>query len=765
MRKFFLAFLCTSTCILLSENRSTNVTDTHKKENKKLTLLVLDTAGRPRYNYRNLLLMARSVGFEPHYKSLYDFLENSEIQSYDIIFFMISNELLKNIHHALSQKIFTAVENFSAAKDKNLGIFFPGTNNCSPALLKLATQITQRLAPTENSEQNPSSFAQSLKSWFTKSASSPAIVRPFLEHLLQPDAAVGFAFGTTLLNKKETINKKQARSLDKQNKRRIKLAHFCALPGANTALLPCYSSWQPAITNFFPAGLVIKNNNRNTLYLISKSSLFTFADIEENFFYCPQNSKELTQLLEVAQQVLWEFKQACSARQLGYAQAYTAAPQLPHKLSPAFIQQQTKQAHKQLAKRIKAKNPYAWIVNEGISCGWLSLGDYALSEMDLKQYSALKQATLKNQALQQGIRFLYDAKINLAWFEVNPEAFLSERIRSPETEKKLRALIDPIIQEMQAHHQSTGKPMPKVFIGVELTGNFGKTPPPHAVIDLFGAAYPNIPSPLDVPEFWQKELLAVFDTFCDLFGTTIPIAGIFIDFEMYHAVKQAGLYTDTMDFSDPAWHAYCTHLKKTASPDPSHTPDIQAQTIAAPSKKYPEERAMQPKNITNPAERIAYLLEHKQLAPYFQALENAATSLGQTIKNHLRARIPGLIIGAYAPTIPNSWFYRGMLRGLSVPAEPIILATFNTDGSSHYDWLEKQGVYTLNGTALLLSKFKTPHDFTLIDHALKTNSFVWFNKASRIVYDKKKHEKSWWAIEASYLDQDALAQGLRRARK
>lgn len=753
MRKIFLAFLCASACILLSTNALASITNTKLKNKQKLSLLVLDSAGRPRYNYRNLLLMARSVGFEPHYKSLYDFLENPEIQSYDVVFFMISNELLKNIHHVLSQKIITAVENFSTTQGKCLGVFFPGTNNCSPALLKLASQLTQRLTPAQDSVQTtPLSFAQNIKAWFSKPAPSSAILHPFLEHLLQPDAAVGFTFGTTLLNKKELGDKKQTRAVYKQKKRREKLAHFCALPEANVALLPCYSPWQPAITNLLPAGLVIKNKSRNTCSLISKSSLFTFADIEENFFYCPQNSKERTQLLEVAQQVLWEFYQVCHTKELGSPQAHTAAPKLPHKLTTTFIHQQTKLARKRVAQRVKAQSPYAWIVNEGISCGWLAVGDYALSEMDLKQFPEKEKKELKKTALYNGIRFLYDTRINVAWFEVNPEAFLSERSRSPEKEKELREQLEPIAQELLAQQKETGRPLPKVFVGVELTGNFGKNMPPHAVVDLFGTVYPNIPSPLDLTEFWQKELLAVFDVFCDLFEKTIPITGIFIDFEMYHAVKQASLYSDLMDFSNTAWQIYCNARQKT---EPSRADTtVTTQNTQSTLDKIAEHET-----------RIAYLVEHARLTNYFHLLEREAYKLGTTIKKHLRTRMPNLLIGAYAPNIPNSWFYRGLLRGLSSPAEPVILATFNTDGSSHYDWLEKQGIYTLNGTALLLSKFRTPHNFTLIDQALLYNNFVWFNKASRIVYDNKKREKSWWAVEGSPLDQDTLAQGIKRARK
>jgi len=582
-------------------------------------------------------------------------------------------------------------------------------------------------------------------------------VRPFLLHLLQPESQVGFTFGTTLLAKKETPEKK-SRTLRMQKKRREKLAQFCALPGAQVALLPCYSPWKPIITNLLPAGLIIKNKARNNLYLISKSSFFTFADIEENFFRCPQNRLERTELLAVAQQVLGEFYQACSTRELGSAQAHRATPPLPHKLTPAYSHQQQKHSEKELAHRLKTNNPYAWLVTEGISCGWLAVYDYFWNGTDNKPNTTQKRTIIQRTSMENGIRFLYDAQINVAWFEVNPESFLSERIRSPKKEKELREWMEPVIQEMLTQQKETGKPLPKIFIGVELTGNFGKNKPPHAVVDLFGTTYPNIPSPLDFTEFWQKELLAVFDVFCDLFATTIPITGIFIDFEMYHAVKQASLYTDTMDFSDTAWQIYCTALQK-------KEPARALTTLTTQNSLATQNRQSALEKFYEHEERIDYLIENKKLANYFQVLENNAYKLGRTIKKHLRARMPHLLFGAYAPALTNSWFYRGILRGLSSPTEPIIFASFNTDGAAHYDWLEKQGMHLIHGAPILLSKFQTPKDFTLIDSLRRSNNFIWFNRPSRIVYDKKQHEKAWWAVEASYMDQDALALGIRRARK
>jgi hypothetical protein len=71
-----LSFFCLS-----EQNTVKNI-----KPTNKLSLLILDTAGKERHNYRNLLIMARMVGFTPDYKNLYDFLENPQIQSYDAVF-------------------------------------------------------------------------------------------------------------------------------------------------------------------------------------------------------------------------------------------------------------------------------------------------------------------------------------------------------------------------------------------------------------------------------------------------------------------------------------------------------------------------------------------------------------------------------------------------------------------------------------------------------------------------------------------------------
>src|SRR5690606_8286303 len=93
-------------------------------------------------------------------------------------------------------------------------------------------------------------------------------------------------------------------------------------------------------------------------------------------------------------------------------------------------------------------------------------------------------------------------------------------------------------------------PLPHIFIGMEISGNFGSKLPIESAKDIYGKNYTKIPSPLDFENYWQKEVIEVFDRFYEIWqhniGNDLPLAGIFLDFEMYHAQDQTGQYTNLM---------------------------------------------------------------------------------------------------------------------------------------------------------------------------------------------------------------------------
>ena len=383
------------------------------------------------------------------------------------------------------------------------------------------------------------------------------------------------------------------------------------------------------------------------------------------------------------------------------------------------------------------KTIYGWMIDEGISCAWLDPFDFyaqedgkqTLREKITSSRTDLEEATIKQYveklALARGIQLIYQAGFNLLWFEFIPEWYLSPHGWRKEQRAKYIERITRLGTQLSNFFAAHNRPLPKIFVGLNLTSNFRTYPVQYPAQDLYGTTYTKLPCPFDMNHFWKPEVLSIFDEFISTFESVLPIDGVFFDFEMYHAPEQGGMYSDLMDFSDRTWQTYCIQ---------SNTPE-----------------ALLIKTIKN---RVTYLQKNKLFHQYFTTLETASKILGNTIKQHMRTKKPNLMFGAYAPTLPYSWFYRGIMAGLSTPSEPLLLATFNTDYVSHHDWLIKHNIHLLHGSAIMLSKLKQPNDFAIISALLTHHDFVWYNRPSRMIYQYTQEELDtiWWGIEATPLD-------------
>lgn len=671
--------------------------------NKLPTLLILDTEGKTRYYYHATETLAKSAGFAVDYKNLYQWLEEPSLEHYQSVMCSLSGPFLVHKDTSLLGTLLYALRDFCARPKTNLILLLPAGNSKPEKIVPAIEQVATWLGILD----------------FTKPSPTASTTRAFLNFCMQPDSKVGFTYNSTLINKTSpTIEQwKDPISDDEKNSEQQEYS---------LKILPLsQEGFSAKASLFLPAGLLLQNAQHKTNTLLAKESVFTFAEVAENFFRCPINFEERNELLSIAQKLLIDFYHASFP-----SQTHKPKPTLPEHFSPTYLLQEKIRAERAIYSKAPA---YRWITSGDCSAGWLAPDDYHLSSEKFQGISEEEIYALKKQALQNGVAFLYDAGINLLWFELNAENFLSTLSRTPEKEKALRDLFQPIVDEIRLQAHTNGKPLPKVFIGTDITCSFRTMPTKTSVIDLFGKNYSKIPSPLERATYWQQELLDVFDAFCDLFQKTIPIDGIFLDFEMYHAQDQAGGYDDLMDFSDSSWQVFC--------------------------KEHSNARA-----LTSTNERVDFLLNNKLFATYFKSLEHEARTIGTMIKNHLRTRIPNLMIGAYATTLPGSWFYRGMFAGLSDAEHPLILATFNMDAYSHRAWMNGHGIHYLHGVPLLLSKLAKPDDLSLIDYLTNYHSFIWFSRPSRIVYDFEKHKDDWWSVEASPLDAQTLAAAMQRGR-
>ncbi len=688
------------------------------------SLLLIDTQGKQEHYYRNILLIADSVGFKTDYRNVYQLLENPDINSYDAILFMLSPSMLNtslfarcvssmhsqfpSTHAYITQQCMNILTSFIQQKNKGVGLLLPGRINYPKTLADQALQTIMKLGDLNELDH-----------------ASKDLIASFVTAITQPDNAKGALLGTSLLA---------------QEKSKIIPVTKPNTPRAHTTPLTI-DHFNPTIQQLMPIGLLINNQELNTIFFISKSSEFDFADTGEHFFKNPINITERNELLKAAQESLLAFKIALDLKKIPANIDVTV--ELPEQFTPAYLSKEMNRIKK---SRTLNNTMYGWITNKPLSCAWLDPYDFFGHEDGLQKIKkeavktvgacapelAIKQE-VENIAIKQGMKVIYDGGFNLLWFEFIPEWYLSPHGLKKEQRAQYVQRIHRITDELKTYFGQKGKMLPKVFLGMNITSNFKSHPVANPVQDIFGNTYSKIPCPFDIGHFWKPEVLDVFDIFITIFGKSLPITGVFFDFEMYHAPEQTGLYTDHMDFSDLAWKVYCLYTKNTAL------------ASLSPLK-----------------ERVIYLQTHKKFTEYFTILEEASRDIGIAIKTYMRKKMPHLIFAAYTPTLPYSWFYRGIMAGLSSPQEPLLLATFNTDYASHDAWLKSHHINILHGSAIMLSKLHHTEDLNLITSLLTHHDFVWYNRPSRMIYqyNTKELQKTWWGIEASPVKPNGLMRAI-----
>lgn len=649
-------------------------------------LLFIDTGFNNEYIFNSIFVFARSVGFTTLFKEFYT-VTKDDITAADTIFITIDGSFLKNylearlqktaITHPVLQRILTIATTISQERNKVITLLLPdvgiANNALNALLLEELCRVFQITQPSNESTIKP---AMSI----------------FLYELLQPDNMKSSSYNTALLHTRE---KKELPSTNLEIKD----------PTQKTTILKTVPSFaENALLKTYPLGLYIKNTLTNNQFFITKTGLLTFADIKESFVYNPIDYSLRTILLSQVHSLIAEIYQATSMH---------ALPQDTHKnltLPAVFTQKHEITLKNTLSiQRNNAthKNKYAWINTNDIWCGWGGLEPYFEKE-------------------KQAVENLFASGINLLWFELNPEWYLSENALMKDKKNTFLDSIDRFNKAFSAaHKRDNATATPHIFIGTDITSNYATAKVAHPVRDVYGTEYSKIPSPFDFEHFWQKELLDVYTNFKSAWQNSnhqVTIDGIFLDFEMYHAQTQSGQYTNTMDFSDYTW------------------------------QRYAQSRNMLCLLSLSFEDRIRYLLDAQKFDDYFVFLKHEAFLVGKKIKHYFNQEFPHALLAAYNIHLPHSWFYLGILAGLSSPQDPIILATFNNDFYRHYEWLQRQHIFAYHMPVLLFSKFQKKDDFNLINEFAKTHDGVWFNRISRLEEPRDPKEWKWdYGLETSPL--------------
>ncbi len=671
-------------------------------------LLIIDTGGNHPYTYRNFTLLAESVGFKPNIKQAWN-VNAHDIESYPAIllsldgsfFIATSRELAtkKKIENPLLQHIYQLINQLAQQKNKTIGLIIPQTNSFSIGMFTMMEQLIAKLGAF---------------SGISLSNEEKSMIDRTLVHLIQSDASKSYRYHTALFIKKDNqpsdtdSRKNLAPIFDK------KTGSLIATPlPFNTALLTQSHELKPV----GPIGLYIQNPSQSNKFFIINQGIVHFADICEHFTLNPLSSALRERLLKAQHQLLAEVYMATHTDNISFIA--TQRTSLPFYITQQSIPTIKAQAYRERLKTITDKR-FNWLLKNGIACGWMSIYPY-----DDKQ-EAVAQRILKSG-------------LNMLWLQLNPEWFVSDNAIRDEIEKKqFFYRIRTLTAALKKKSHEMGIPVPRIFVGMEISGNFGVKPVQTAAKDAYDNEYDKIPSPLDTKYYWYPEVIKSFDRFYHAWKTDIgnglSLAGIFLDFEMYHAPKQTGQFSSLMDFSDTAWRVYTK------------------------ATKQPELKTLKTVN-----QRIENLLHRTQFDTYFAALQAKAERIGRKIKNHIETHLPGGMIAAYNITLPHTWFYRGVMAGLSSNNAPLIIATFNNDFYTHHEWLTRNNIHLIHMPVLLYSKLQQQEDFSLIDQLWRSHDGVWFNRYSRLEESRINTGDQWdFDLETSPLDTDTVIKFMNR---
>lgn len=626
---------------------------THTNQKK---LLVLDTSGTSKANYSQFAALAESVGFDYSFANFYE--PPQDFTHFDAVFLFLDPYFFQNAgtkrKSPLVTRVIKHIQTYSQKKNGLLAILFPG-----------------KLPQTKQTHKALCCFFNQL----SLDGQLCTIMQDLAPCIFSTDEQRSSSYRTSLFFPRDQGDKNKNLSTCKISQA-TELDHY-------PVTLPVTKNYQHLKT-ILPLGLYIKPKQRAALVLGSDSS-FKGTELEENMFFSPYEWKDRTKLLKTIQTTLLELHTSLITHQkpVPTTQKLTLPSQvLAQKRSISFEQ---------------TKHP---LFKSKISCAWMEI------------------EPLKDK-WKEAVEYIKKSNLNLLWTSFNPEWFLSKQaIKNRKEYEKVTSGITHFTRELAKKYKNKTKP--HMFVGFDLTNNYSKAPVHEPVTNVYGTTFSKIPSPLDKKHFWKEEYIDPLKLFIadwkKYADKRVPLAGVFFDFEMYHAQDQAATYTNLMDFSDTAWNAYIQHTNK-----PNLT------------------------SLKTFNQRITFLYKNNMFKDYFRALQEAAKALGTELRELLEKELPGALIGAYLPSLLDCWFYRGLFAGLGTKEKPLILATFNLNYYGHKNWIKEHNLNALHLPVVMLSHV------TQKDHPKTTlgsyHDGIWINRFSRLFQPCKKSD--WYRLECT----------------
>ncbi len=145
--------------------------------------------------------------------------------------------------------------------------------------------------------------------------------------------------------------------------------------------------------------------------------------------------------------------------------------------------------------------------------------------------------------------------------------------------------------------------------------------------------------------------------------------------------------------------------------------------------------------------RFDWLKKNGLLKIYFSTLEDAVAAMAKQLDVEVRKINPGFVWSFYTPGIPQSWYYKGLWKGLSSPERPVLLITYEGRGKQQVDYLASDGIYLIHCPGLLMNTLKGKEwRECLSGFASNENGYWLFPGYSMLMDENWKYGRNDWSI-------------------
>ena len=267
----------------------------------------------------------------------------------------------------------------------------------------------------------------------------------------------------------------------------------------------------------------------------------------------------------------------------------------------------------------------------------------------------------------------------------------------------------------------------KVLLGgyVPMTGAWENKKYPTALVDGSGRTW-QPPSPFD-PESWEDCLMRPAREFAKI-GKKYPdtMVGSLWDFELYNHDEL--IITESYPYDNLAFGKF----------------------IAKEEKLLRKLNIYQEAIEVDQTQRLTWLEKKGLLKTYYADMEDIIYQMASKARAEVEKIQPNHLWGFYAAGIPQSWYYRGMFRGLANKDKQILLATYEARGAQQVSYWKTIGVNMVHLPGILMDSAKGEEWTKFIKMCLANEGGYWLFPVGMLNGD----EKSWrsWSGDSTMLE-------------